>query len=135
MTVIQNFFDLDRLDKFLILKTFFYSYLVRLLVWGLPFSYVLKISASMGKIEVIIIPANIQKIIWAINCTDNLVLKSTCLTKAITAQILLSQHNYLSIVKIGVLKNTNFEAHAWVEVDGQIILGKSEKQFVSIVDL
>jgi hypothetical protein len=89
----------------------------------------------MGQKKKISSPVNIKKIIWAINCTDIFVLKSTCLTKAITAQILLNQNDHASIVKIGVSKKAKFEAHAWVEVDGQVVLGNSKKQFVSIVDL
>lgn len=104
-------------------------------MWCLPFSYVRKIADRMGRNKVKILQRDINNIIWAINVVDNYVIKSTCLTKAITAQILLRQHNYVAKIKIGVIKDETFEAHAWVEVDGQVIIGISEKKYVSLIDL
>ena len=61
--------------------------------------------------------------------------RATCLTQAITAQILLYRHNHPSKLKIGVLKNDDFEAHAWLEINDKIVLGESEKKYIPILDL
>jgi len=135
MTLIGNFFYLKPSDKIYVIKTFFYSYYIRLIIWGLPFSRVKKIADEMGKKKVIKPQINIEKILWAINVTDPFVVKSTCLTKAITAQMLLSKHNYASKLRIGVIKDEKFEAHAWLEVDGHVVVGNLEKEFVSLVDM
>ena len=63
--------------------------------------------------------------------------KVTCLTKALTAHYLLSKNGYSSLVKIGVGKDSEgqFEAHAWLEYDDYVIIGESEKDYISIFDL
>jgi hypothetical protein len=135
MTILNNFIILKPYDKFLVLKTYLYSCFIRLMLWVLPFSRVTIISKEMGKWKISNSENNIKKIIWSINVTDPYVIKSTCLSRAITAQILLSQNEYTSKIKIGVNKKDEFQAHAWVEVDGDVIIGKSEKKYVTIVDL
>ena len=77
----------------------------------------------------------IEDIIWSIKVVSNYVPRATCLTQAITAQILLSRHNYSSNLKIGVMKKDDFEAHAWLEIDDKIVLGESEKNYIPILDL
>ena len=54
--------------------------------------------------------------------------------EAITAQILLSRYNYLSKLKIGVMKGQEFEAHAWVEINDRIVLGESEEKYIPILE-
>ena len=76
----------------------------------------------------------VEDIIWSINAVSCYIPRSTCLTQAITAQILLSRHNHPSKLKIGVTKKDEFIAHAWLEIDDKIVLGKSEQKYVPIYD-
>ncbi|MCE7698044.1 MAG: lasso peptide biosynthesis B2 protein [Methanobacterium paludis] len=69
------------------------------------------------------------------NVAGEYVPRSTCLSKAMAAQILLSRHNYPSKLKIGVIKENEFEAHAWVEVDNEVVVGESKRDYVPILDL
>lgn len=50
---------------------------------------------------------------------------STCLAKALTASILLAGSNSKANLQIGVAheENGEFAAHAWVEVDGHVVIG------------
>jgi hypothetical protein len=134
MSIVGRFFDLKPTDRIFVLKTFFYSYYIRLITWFLPFSRVQRLAEGIGKHQVRTPKMKAKEIVWAINVTDPYVLKSTCLTKAITAQMLLNQQDITSKLRIGVIKDENFEAHAWLEVDGQIIMGHSEREYVSLVD-
>lgn len=78
--------------------------------------------------------ATIEDIIWSVRVVSPYVPKATCLTQTITAQILLSRHNYFSKLKIGVMKEEKFEAHAWLEIDDQIVLGESGKEYKPIFE-
>lgn len=52
-------------------------------------------------------------------------LRSTCLTKALAAQVLLDWHGLESQLHIGVAKSAedDLEAHAWLESEGTILIG------------
>jgi len=52
---------------------------------------------------------------------------ATCLTQALALQRVLARHGYPSLVQVGVCKiGGQFFAHAWVEQEGQTLLGTSE---------
>ncbi|MBN2862793.1 MAG: lasso peptide biosynthesis B2 protein [Bacteroidales bacterium] len=50
---------------------------------------------------------------------------STCLVKALAAHKMLEKRGIISTVHLGVKKSTNndLEAHAWLSVDGSVIIG------------
>lgn len=75
---------------------------------------------------------SISDIIWAVQNMSIYVPKATCLTRAITAQIILSRNNYPSKLRIGVIKHDGFKAHAWLEIDDEVVLGNSEQNYVPI---
>lgn len=135
MTVFGSFMALKPEDKKLVLKTFFLNYYVRIITWIYPFQKVRKIANDRGKhhkknqIE-------LSRLIWAVNVTSHYVLRSTCLTKALTAQILAEQFGYNPTLRIGVMKDEEeFEAHAWLEYEGEVVLGDSEKEYVPLVNI
>ena len=78
---------------------------------------------------------SIEDIIWSIHVVSTYIPRATCLTQAITAQILLYRYNHPSKLKIGVMKKNDFEAHAWLEINNEIVLGKSEEKYVPILNL
>lgn len=77
----------------------------------------------------------IKDIVWSVQVASYYIPGATCLTQALTGQILLSKYNYHSKLKIGVFKGDNFEAHAWLELNDEIILGESEEKYVQILEL
>lgn len=56
---------------------------------------------------------------------NSLVPFSTCLSQAFAGQILFALHGMRTTFHIGVVAKSgnNFEAHAWLCLDGKIILG------------
>src|SRR5438105_3541857 len=51
--------------------------------------------------------------------------RASCLTQALVAQTMLRRHGYQPILKIGVTHGgASFEAHAWVECAGEVIIGR-----------
>jgi hypothetical protein len=53
--------------------------------------------------------------------------KATCLTRAIAAQILLNRAGLPNELHIGVARGAAFDAHAWIECEGQVLVGMSER--------
>ena len=54
--------------------------------------------------------------------------KATCLTQALTSQLILKQSGRQAYLHIGVTGSNNgwLKAHAWVESQGRVIIGGSE---------
>ena len=54
--------------------------------------------------------------------------RATCLTQALATLILLDLYRYPVTLRIGVARNNvgEFEAHAWIESDGSVVIGGSK---------
>ena len=68
-------------------------------------------------------------VVWAIEVAAKYMPAfDTCLTKALAAQVLLSRRGCPALLRIGVVKSAEgkFEAHAWVESDGRVVIGGYE---------
>jgi hypothetical protein len=64
-------------------------------------------------------------LLWAVQATSRPNPLTTCLSEALTAQVLLHRHGYPARVRIGVAKaqDGRLEAHAWLESGDQLVLG------------
>ena len=80
-----------------------------------------------------------EEVVWAVELAGALMpWASTCLTQALTAQVLLLRRGRPAHVHIGTLrgKDGNFQAHAWVESRGEVLVGGHElEQFTPLVVL
>jgi len=71
-------------------------------------------------------PAYLQQVVWAITKAGRSLLgPNTCLPQALAAQFLLKRHGFPARLVIGVRKDESgdFKAHAWVENDGNVVIG------------
>jgi hypothetical protein len=75
-----------------------------------------------------------REVARAIARGSRLVPHATCLVQAIAAKAMLSRAGCAAIVWIGVARpQEGFEAHAWVESGGEIVIGKhANKQYVPL---
>ena len=136
MEVIHSFLKLSFEDKFILIKSFFLLWIIRVMLWILPFSVIQKIANRFTIVSGEFHSIPLEKLTWAVAVMSRYVPNATCLTRALTAQILLAGQNYNSNLKIGVYKgNGEFEAHAWLESDNKIVLGESETEFVPILNI
>jgi Transglutaminase-like superfamily len=137
MRIIRSFMGLNSSEKIIITKALFLLWTIRLMLWIFPFPIVQRILKKFTVIpedKLHTIP--LIKLTWAVDVMSKYTINATCLTRALSAQILLARYNYLSTVKIGVFKDKGeFEAHAWLEKDKQIILGESEREYVPILKM
>jgi hypothetical protein len=69
-----------------------------------------------------------ERIAWAVVAASRYVPQATCLTQALAAQVLLGREGHTACLRIGVARNegSQFQAHAWVETQGKVVIGESE---------
>lgn len=79
-------------------------------------------------------PANgirVDQIIWAVNRAGYYLLgRDSCLRQALTGQFFFNQAGVPATLRIGVKKQSDGSllAHAWIEKDGQILIGGSDER-------
>ena len=65
-----------------------------------------------------------DRIVWAITAVASRVRGTTCLVEALAADAMLRRHGHRATLKVGVRRGVSlFEAHAWVESDGSVVMG------------
>ena len=66
-----------------------------------------------------------DRLVWAVRVASHYVPDATCLTQALATQVLLNRHGCQTNLRIGVARNETgqFQAHAWVEKDGMVVIG------------
>jgi hypothetical protein len=136
MKIITNFMKQNRVDQQLLITTVLTMIIIRVKLYLIPFNHIQRsIEKNTTKKASNNIP--VHKLTWTVQTVSNYVPQATCLTKALTAQKLLKKYGYSSQIKIGVGKDINgeFEAHAWVEYDGKVVIGESVKEYVPLTDL
>ena len=69
---------------------------------------------------------------WAVRATSRAVPRSTCLTRALTARLLLALEGHDSRVCIGAHRDSSgqLHAHAWLEASGEVVVGASAVEYV-----
>ncbi len=66
-----------------------------------------------------------EYLVWSVAVVSPYVPKTTCLAQALAAQLLLQRAGHQACLHIGVNYSIGgcFEAHAWVESQGKILIG------------
>jgi hypothetical protein len=123
MRLVNAFLRRSPAERWLILRALGLVVLVRLGLWVLPYKRVRHLAARA--------PAgstprySVDTIVRTVVAVSRRVPAASCLTQALTAQRLLAREGYASEMQIGVARNEegSFEAHAWLERDGRIVIG------------
>jgi hypothetical protein len=107
--------------------------LIRVGLWIMPFRMVTRILSVLTRRDV---PDSLgetiasrdpdYKVAWRIKMVSRWIPGATCLTQALATQLLLRRRGQVSDLRIGVAKGESgkLEAHAWVELNGRVIIGK-----------
>ena len=108
--------------------------------WLLPFRTVQAIASSKIVLDVRsaqTLHCPMERVGWAIRVASAYLPFATCLSQALTAQILLRRRGYPAVVRIGVARThgRRLEAHAWVECAGQIVIGGSAESLAQYTPL
>lgn len=131
MSQVSKFFNLSSIEKRFLIKALILLWIIRLGQWLLPFQ------TLRNLLEYLIHTSNVrhysnspsqERIAWAVTAASRYVVKATCLTRALTLQVLLQKQGYDATLRIGVIRNEEslLQAHAWVESQGKVLIGGSE---------
>jgi hypothetical protein len=141
MSIFLSFMKLSSKEKQLALQSLFWVSRLRLMIWIFPFPYVQKRVQKMGsstsrKDSNPDHLVTMHRISFMIQMAARYVPSSTCLVQALAGYILFSKYGFTTLIKIGVLnEDGQFEAHAWLEYGDDVVLGESEKDYKSILDI
>lgn len=138
MSVILSFIKLPYRDKVLALKSLYWVFMVRIMVWMFSFPVVQsKVQKKASRYDPDAKhPVARVKLRIMIMQAARFVPRATCLIQALAGYIMFSKYGYNTSIKIGVLaENGEFEAHAWLEQDEKVVLGESEKEFKTILNI
>ena len=129
MRRLRRFFALSAPQQWLLLKTLSLLAAVRLGLWVLPFRTVLRMVEALRRKDLSRPDApsysSAGEVIWAVKAASRYVPEATCLTQALTAHCLLGRLGHPAKLEIGVARSKEgaLEAHAWVEVGGETLIG------------
>lgn len=123
----RKFLRLTPGDRLLLAEAAALVVLVRLGLWLLPFRVVRGMLAAWAACAAIARDDStlVARIAWAVPLAGAYVPAATCLTQALAAQALLARRGRPAQLRIGVARGRHglLEAHAWVEVGGQVVVG------------
>lgn len=127
MQRLAKFLGLTNSDRRLLIKTFVLLGWVRLGLGLLPWHKLRQFLSvlSLKNRQIHDLPT-IEQIVWAVTVSSRYTPGGAkCLARALTTQILMSRYGYVGELRIGVAKGEQgqFLAHAWVESQGQIVIG------------
>lgn len=71
--------------------------------------------------------SSVERVVWSVEAASRHTPGvKTCLTQALAAQVLLARRSCPALLHIGVAKGEEqgeFQAHAWVESEGKVVIG------------
>lgn len=111
--------------------------LSRLLLTLLPWSRLLTVNRRLRALRVHgrTRDVPIERLRWAVVGTSRYVPRATCLVQALALHGLLARRGRPSHLRLGVRTGETFAAHAWVEVDGAVVLGDALREGYAALEL
>ena len=136
MRRLHNLWRLPLSEKRLVLGAVLTSALVRTLLHACNLSgtrrllYMLVPLSQAGQRE-----HEASRIVWAAEAAGDIIPGSTCLVKALVAQALLRRYGHPATLCIGAGRTDTggFEAHAWLEDSGSVLIGGPEARVAKFV--
>jgi hypothetical protein len=125
MGSLRRFLVLPGADQRLIVKAAGVLAAIRLGLWVLSFRSVYRaVRAVSGRRRSPRGP-DPSRIAWAVGVAGRILPENTCLVRALAAQVLLARRGHPSELRVGVASGSGraFEAHAWLEWNGQVLIG------------
>lgn len=126
MTQVLKFFKVHSRQRSIFIRSFVWVAMYRIGLWVLPFRATKKWTVyNANSVSTDSDHQVVAEIVRGVRFASRYVPYASCLTQALAAKRLLGGYGQSAELKIGVAKsNGDFEAHAWLEIDGRIVLGK-----------
>jgi hypothetical protein len=124
MRLLRKFRSLDPGERHLLLRTFLLVGFLRAALYLLPFVRLKDYLARRARRHPIRQDIPARQLVWAVRAAAARIPQATCLTQALAAKYQLERTGHCAEIHIGVAKENNrFLAHAWLECDGETVLG------------
>lgn len=133
MRKLIKFLNLPNDEKLLLLKAALLLVSTRLMLIIFPFNTLKRPTTVLPKTN-----HQVEKIIWSIDSASNHIpFCKNCLLKALVGQILLKESGLSPDLFIGVKKDSKnkLDAHAWIDIDGKTIIGKTSSGYKELIKL
>ena len=117
-------------QRWVLLYAFLLMNAIRLSLWLFPFGKVrrqLDVISATWVCDEKTSSVSVSFIVWAVSVAGYYAPGGAkCLVRALTTELLLNRYGYVHKLHIGVAKGSSqtLEAHAWVEHQGRVIVGK-----------
>src|SRR6266545_1635612 len=126
-----KFISLPSADRRLLVNSGLLVAAVRLALWLLPFRILRRLLARLTPADSELLEADpilLGRVAWAVTVSSRYVPSATCLTQALATKVLLCRRSQTAVPRIGVTRREKgeFLAHAWVESNGEVVIGGSE---------
>jgi hypothetical protein len=121
--MLRRFLGLPAGDQLLLARAALYVLAARLALWTLPYRRARALADRVGHPtgRTLTPPARTA---WAVEAAAARIPRATCLTQALAAEVMLRRQGHVPDLHIGVAKDRqSFEAHAWLELDGRVLVG------------
>jgi hypothetical protein len=131
MNRLREFWGLPPAYRRLLITSLLLLGVVRVGLWLLPFQTLRRLLAHMARRHTGARggdQVSVKRVARAVTVASRYVPAATCLTQALATQVLLSHRGYPASLRIGVARSGvgEFLAHAWVECQGQIVIGGAQ---------
>src|SRR5579862_4304800 len=129
MKRVRQFAELTPQERGLLLRAVALVAGVRLALWTMPFRWVrfaLGTKPGAGRaVSPDLEAIRVKRLAWAVQAAARRIPGASCLTQALALQHLLARAGESAEVHIGVARDSarGFEAHAWLEHRGAILVG------------
>ena len=125
----RNFFNLIPLERSLVIRAAFFLSGIKLALLLFPSALIKERLQNRPVIQTRRPGPSARQIIWSVEAAARFIPGAkSCLPQALAAEFLLRSRGIPAELKIGVARGEagRFQAHAWVESGGDVLIGKSE---------
>jgi hypothetical protein len=128
---LHQFLLLSSTERRLLAETTLLLMVIRLALSLLPFQTLRRILTRVTKAPVELREADrlpVDRLAWVVMKASEHVPKSTCLSQALTAQVLLARHKHPAHLRVGFARGEGgrLQGHAWLESQGRVVVGGGE---------
>ena len=131
MASVRKIFSLSADDRRLFVDAMLVVGTIRCGLWLLPFKSLRRLLLKISKVAPQLRGTDsmvAERVAWAVKVSSRYIPNATCLTQALATKVLLGRRGQPAVLRIGVTRNEQgeFLAHAWVESNGQSVIGGSQ---------
>ena len=135
-TPVRSLLRRDRRERALLVESYLVVVLVRLSLTVVPYALLRRLRRPVLRIARILAARSLDdhRVVAAVRTAARHVAGATCLTQAIALHLMLARRRIETHLVVGVTRRDGrFEAHAWVDRDGDVLIGGDVTRFNPLV--